>query len=116
MVVEALATAVWLAQLLPSLRLYDASVVVAIAARAVVGALCFVSGRALRERRTTAARPAALVLLSSATLRAAELGALITPSNLSPTWRIPVLVSYAGYACAAAWILWRSSSSVRAPR
>jgi hypothetical protein len=104
-VFEALATAVWLAQLLPALPMHSGATLIIIALRALIGALLFLAGRWVRARRPSGARLAAIVLGASAVLRTFEIGAGMSPSDLTPTWRGPIVGAYWVYVCLVAWYL-----------
>jgi hypothetical protein len=108
MVGEGVVTAVWLAGLLPSLSMQDAPTLAAILGRAAIAAALIAAGRGLDPSRPATGRVAAIALVASAGFRTAEIAAALTPSDLSPTFRTPVIVGYWLYAAAASWYVTRS--------
>ena len=107
LIAEGVWTLVWFTQLMSSLGWRDRSSVVAILARVAVGAMQLTTGWGLANRRPSAASFARWVLLLSAVLLTIELGAHVTPSDLDPTWRWPVVVGYWLYVLAAQYFLAR---------
>jgi len=108
LVAEGVSTAVWLAQLLPTLGWRDRSSVALMAARAVVGAMQLTSGWWVSTRRPPGAVLARWALVLSAVLTTFEFGARLTPTDLDPTYRWPLVWAYWVYALGAGWYLARA--------
>lgn len=108
LVAEGLLTALWVAGRLPTLVIYSPLTILIIGVRAIVGALQFASGWMLIRRVPPAAIFAKAALIASATLLTIELGAEITPTNLFPSYRWPVIGVYWVYVGVASWVLRRS--------
>ena len=107
LVLEGIATPIWIARLLPSLAAYDALVLVVIVARLVTAAGLFMGGWLLTNQRPAAAPIARAALLVSAVLTTMEIGFRMAPSNLDPTFRWPVVALYWVYALGVSWYLRR---------
>jgi uncharacterized membrane protein YfcA len=110
LIAEGLWTALWLAGLLPVISTHSPAVVAVITARAIVGVGQIMSGRWLLARRSGAPRLAQVVVVASAVLLGVELGARMSPSNLDPTFRWPVIALYGIYAAILVWLLQRRRS------
>lgn len=104
---EGVWTLVWLTQLLSSLGWRDKSSVALILARGVVGAVQLSTGWGLASRRPSALALARWVLLVSAVLFTVETGWQVTPTDLDPTFRWPLVGMYWVYALGAVWVLGR---------
>lgn len=105
LVAEGVTTLFWLVQFVPSLGWRDRASVATILARGLVGAMQLTSGWWLATRRQSAPALARLSLLLSAGLLTLEIGARLSPTNLDPTFRWPVVLAYWIYALGAAWLL-----------
>ena len=102
---EGIWTLVWLTQLLSSLGWRDTLSVALILIRGATGAAELTIGTALSSRRPSAISLVRWVLPISAVLLTIELGANMTPTNLDPTYRWPVVIAYWLYASAAVWLV-----------
>jgi hypothetical protein len=98
----------WLVQLLPSLGWRDRSSVALMLARGAVGAMQLSTGSGLASGRRSAASLARWALVLSAGLLTIELGWRMTPTNLDPTYRWPVVAAYWIYVGVAIWLLRRA--------
>lgn len=107
LVIDALLSGVWLASQLPLFAAQDALVIVLLIARGFTAAALFIGGWLLLERRPAAFAIARGALLVSAALITAEIGFRLTPSNLDPTFRWPVVALYWVYAVVLRWYLGR---------
>lgn len=105
LIAEGVSTLFWLVTLLSSLWWRDRSSVVVIIARGVIGALQLVSGWGLASRSVSAPALARWALGLSAALLALEIGFHLSPSNLDPTYRWPLVWAYAVYALVAIIVL-----------
>jgi hypothetical protein len=105
LIAEGVTTLAWLVQLMPSLGWRDRSSVAIVLARGVVGAMQLTSGWWLATGRQSAPAMARAALLVSAALITVELGARMSPTNLDPTFRWPIVGAYWIYAIAAVWWL-----------
>lgn len=105
LIAEGIWTLVWLTQLLSSLGWRDRSSVALILARGVVGAVELTIGWSLSSRRSAALSLARWVLPCSAVLLTIELGASMTPTDLDPSYRWPVVIAYWLYASAVVWFV-----------
>src|SRR6476646_6093150 len=94
LIAEGVWTLMWLTQLLSSLGWRDKSSVALILARGVVGAMQLTTGWALASRRPSALALARWVLLVSAGLLTIEIGWRLTPTDLDPTYRWPLVLAY----------------------
>lgn len=112
LIAEGVSTLFWLVMLLPSLGWRDRSSVAVIVARALIGALQLVSGWGLGARNASAPALARWALLLSAALLVLEIGGRMSPSNLDPTYRWPLVGAYGVYAFVAAVVL-RPESKVQ---
>lgn len=101
LMVDGLATALWFTTLLSSLGTREPISVAAILARLGVGALCVIAGWLVTQRRPPGDALAPIAAAATALLVTAGTVWRLIPTNLDPTWRLPV----AGlYWCAAAVI------------
>jgi hypothetical protein len=101
LIAEGVWTLMWLTQLLSSLGWRDKSSVALILARGVVGAMQLTTGWGLAGKRPSALALARWVLLVSAVLFTVEIGWRLTPTDLDPTYRWPLVVAYWVYALVA---------------
>ena len=109
LIAEGVWTLVWFTQLLSSLGWRDKSSVVFILARGLVGAVQLSTGWGLASRRPSSAALARWVLLVSAVLLTIEIGWRLTPTDLDPTWRWPLVLAYWVYALGAVYALIRAT-------
>jgi len=105
LIAEGVSTLFWIVMLVPSLGWRDRSSVAVIIARGVIGALQLVGGWGLAIRSASAPVLARWALGLSAALLVLEVGLRMSPSNLDPTFRWPLVSAYAVYALAAIVIL-----------
>ena len=105
--VEGTLTVLWLTSLLSTLSVYDARTLVVIGARGFVGTLQLTSAWMLLGGRLPARTFAVAAFALSAILIVAELGARLSPSNLDPTFRWPIVALYSVYATTMIWLLTR---------
>lgn len=116
LVVEGVATGVWLARILPSIQGYDRPALILVAARVVIGGMQLMSGFFLTSRGPATATLARFALLASAMLTTFEIGARLAPSNLDPTFRWPLVIAYWIYALGASiYIGLRTSAAAAMP-
>ena len=109
---EGVWTLVWLTQLLSSLGWRDKSSVAVILARGIVGAMQLMTGWGLASRRPPALPLARWVLLVSAVLLTVETGWQLTPTDIDPTFRWPLVLAYWVYAGVAMLFLRRALLSL----
>jgi hypothetical protein len=100
LLLEGFWTALWIAGLLPSLAGHSSRVVTVITLRATVGVAQIMAARFLLAGRAGGRAIAQVALIGSAALLTIELGARMSPSNLDPSWRWPVVAAYWIYAAA----------------
>jgi hypothetical protein len=113
LIAEGVWTLMWLTQLLSSLGWRDKSSVALILARGVVGAMQLTTGWGLAGKRPSALPLARWVLLVSAVLFTVEIGWRLTPTDLDPTYRWPLVVAYWVYALVAFLFLRRALLSLQ---
>ena len=104
---EGTLTVAWLTSLLSTVSIYDVRTQLIIAARGLVGTLQLTSAWMLLGERLPARTFATWAFALSAILLAVEVGARLSPSNLDPTFRWPVVVLYSVYATTMIWLLTR---------
>lgn len=101
LMVDGLATALWFTTLLSSLGTRDPLSITLILARVVAAAICVIAGWLVTQRRPPGDTLAIVGAAMTALLVTAGTLWRLIPTNLDPTWRLPV----AGlYWCAAAVI------------
>jgi len=105
LIAEGVSTLFWLVMLLPSLGWRDRASVAVIVLRGLIGALQLVSGWGLASRTASAPALARFALGISAALLVIEIGFRVSPSNLDPTYRWPLVLAYAVYALVAIFVL-----------
>jgi hypothetical protein len=105
LVAESALTALWITGLLPTLAVYDGLTLTLMALRVLVALLEFAAGAMLLRRQEPARLFARVALLASAPLLTAELGFRLTPSNLFPDYRWPVVGAYWAYVVCALVVL-----------
>lgn len=113
LIAEGVWTLVWLTQLLSSLGWRDKSSVALILARGVVGAMQLTTGWGLASRRPAALALARWVLLVSAVLFTFEMGWQLTPTDIDPTFRWPLVLAYWVYAVVAMLFVRRALLSLQ---
>ena len=106
-------TLVWLTQLLSSLGWRDRLSVALILTRGVVGAMQLTTGWGLASRRPSALALARWVLAASAVLLTIETYSRLTPTDLDPTYRWPLVVAYWVYALVAILFVRRALLSLQ---
>ena len=98
LIAEGLLEALWLANVVPVIAAHGPLTVVLLIARGLVAAALLMSGWQILGSRLPAAAIARGALIASAVLITLEIGMRLSPSNLDPTFRWPVVVAYWGYA------------------
>ncbi len=109
LVAEGVTTLFWLVRLAPSLGWRDPASTTLILFRGLVGAMQLTSGWWLSTRRPSAGPLARLALFLSAALMTLEIGERMSPTNLDPTYRWPLVIAYWVYALGAGWFLSRAA-------
>lgn len=109
--VEGTLTVAWLTSLLSTIGIYDATTQLVIGARGVVGTLQLTSAWLLMAGRLPARVFATWAFALSAILIVLELGARLSPSNLDPAFRWPVVAIYGVYALTMIWLLTRGRAT-----
>lgn len=94
LMVDGLATALWFTTLLGSLGTRDPLSVAAILARVGVGAFCVIAGWLVTQRRPPGDALAVGAAAATALLVTAGTIWRLLPTNLDPTWRLPVAGVY----------------------
>jgi len=115
LVAESALTALWMTGLLPTLAVYDDVTLALIALRVIVALVGFAAGVMLLRGQAPGPLFARVALLVSAPLQTVEIGFRLTPSNLFPDYRWPVVAAYWVYACVALWIVRGRVSADRKP-
>ena len=110
---EGVWTLVWLTQLLSSLGWRDKASVAVILTRGVVGAMQLTTGWGLASRRPSALALARWVLVASAVLLTIEIGSRLTPTDIDPTYRWPLVAVYWAYALVAILFVRRALLSLQ---
>jgi hypothetical protein len=105
LIAESALTALWTTGLLPTLAVYDGVTLAFIAMRVIVALVEFAAGLMLLRRQAPARLFARVALLVSAPLLTADIGFHLTPSNLFPDYRWPVVAAYWVYVCVALWLV-----------
>ena len=98
LVVEIVLAISWLAGLLPMLPAYGWMTLAMIGLRVGATALQMAAVSSLTQHTTAAPRLAAAAFLVSALLLTLELGARLTPTNVFPSHRWPIVSAYWVYA------------------
>lgn len=102
LMVDGLVVALWFTTLLDSLGTRDPLSVAAIVVRLLLGALCVIAGWLVTQRRPPGDALAPAVTMATALVVTAGTVWRLIPTNLDPSWRLPV----AGLYWCAAVIFW----------
>lgn len=105
LVIDGVATELWVSGLLPTLAVYDGLALGVVALRAVTGVLAGTSGWLLAVGRPPGALLARWTLPSSALLTTLGVGWRLAPSNLDPALRWYYVIAYWTYAGVGTWML-----------
>ena len=108
LIFEGLYSAVRIAELVPTLMVYDGVTLTLLAVRAVVSGVECAAGWWLRAGRPVGRPLARWALLASALLLTVEIGARLAPSDLDPAFRWPFVAAYWAYALVAVAWLWKT--------
>jgi hypothetical protein len=111
---EACWTALWIARLLPTLAAREWPTLAVLALRSGVGLLQSAAGFGMVQRLAWASRVARLSFLVSAVVLTLELGARVTPTNVFPSHRWPLVAAYWIYAALAVLMSTRRDHGSRA--
>src|SRR3954452_23992609 len=104
LIVEGLSTGLWIARILQMLSALGWLVILLAVLRGLTGGVQLMGGMSLFTVRPSV-RLSQISLVASAALTTLEIGVRLTPNNLDPTWRWPLVVLYWAYALgASAWI------------
>jgi hypothetical protein len=104
---EGVLTVGWIATLLPTVRVYDAPVLAMVALRGVIGASQLAGGWLLLSDRPPGAAISRAAVAASSALFVAEIGLRLSPSNVDPGLRWPIVLAYSAYAALMIWLLTR---------
>src|SRR5262245_5191114 len=102
LIVEGLSTGVWIARAVPVLDSFGLAALLLAVLRIFIGAMQLVGGVFLIGGRPSAFTLSRTALIASAVVTTFEIGARITPTNLVPDWRWPLVIAYWIYAAGAA--------------
>lgn len=102
LIAESLFGALRFAELLSQLRIYDAVAIALILARGLLGALQFVGGWQLANRRPAGPALARAALISGAVLTILDVGLNLAPTGIYYWYRWHVTAAYFVYAIVAA--------------
>jgi hypothetical protein len=105
LMVDGLATALWFTTLLGSLGTRDRLSVAMILSRVFAAALCVIAGWLVTQRRPPGDALAIVAAGMTALLVTAGTVWRLIPTNLDPTWRLPVAGLYCCAAVAIALVL-----------
>ena len=111
LIAESLLTVIWCARLVPELVVYPWTVAVLAGVRALVAALQFAAGMMVLRDHPAGRGFARVAFAASAVLLAVELGGNLTPSNVFPSYRWPLVAGYGVYALCAIWLAGRTGPS-----
>lgn len=114
LMVDGLATALWFTTLLGSLGTRDPLSVAMILARVFAGALCLIAGWLVTQRRPPGDALAIVAAALTALFVTAGIVWRLIPTNLDPTWRLPVAGLYWCAAAVIALVLISSHDRTRA--
>jgi hypothetical protein len=105
LMVDGLATALWFTTLLGSLGTREPLSVAAILARLGVGAVCVIAGWLVTQRRPPGDGLAPMAAVATALVVTAGTVWRLIPTNLDPSFRLPVAGLYWGAAVVIALVL-----------
>lgn len=105
LMVDGLATALWFTTLLSSLGTREPLSVAAILARVGVGALCVIAGWLVTQRRPPGDTLAPIAAAATALVVTAGMVWRLIPTNLDPSFRLPVAGLYWSAAVVIALVL-----------
>ena len=105
---ESLWTAMWLAQRLGTLAIYDRVALTLLAARVIVAIGQVIAGFWLQRAHPSARPLASIAFASSFTLLIFELGLRLGPTSVVPGWEWIYVGGYGVYAAIAILVLRRS--------
>ena len=105
LVLEVVNAMLWSSRIVSAAATYDAVVLLMVLIRVAVSALQAISAWMLVERAPPALTFATYGFLLSAVLIVFELGFRLSPSNVTPGLRTPVIVAYILYAGAAVGVI-----------
>ena len=101
--IEIFRTASWLAARLPMAGAYELSTLAMIGVRCAVTAFQAAAAYSLMRHSPGASRLAATAFVLAAVTLTLELGAYLTPSNVFPAHRWPLIATYWAYALTCSW-------------
>src|SRR5262245_17673538 len=102
LIIEGLSTGLWIAKVVPILDSFGLTAIVLVVLRALIGAMQLMGGVFILGGRRTAVGLSQTALFVSASLTTLEIGARLTPNNLIPSLRWPLVAGYWVYAAGAA--------------
>jgi hypothetical protein len=107
LIAESLFAALYVANLLPQIGIYDALAIALVFTRGALGALQFTGGWMLANRRPQGTVLARWALVAGAVLTVFDVGFNLAPTSIYPWYRWHVTALYAVYALGAIWVLSR---------
>jgi hypothetical protein len=105
LIVEGLSTGLWIARVVPMLGGFGLAALLLAVLRCFVGAMQLVGGIFLIGGRRSAVSLSRTALIASAIVTTFEIGERITPNNLMPGLRWPLVIAYWIYALLASAFL-----------
>jgi drug/metabolite transporter (DMT)-like permease len=116
LMVDGLATALWFSAVVGSLGTRDALSVAAILARVAVGMVSVIAGWLVTQRRPPGDALAPIAAAVTALVVTAGFLWRLIPTNMDPTWRLPMVGVYWGAALVIGLVLTSESRSKRGPK
>lgn len=107
LIAESMFGALYVANLLSQLGVYDAVAIALIIARGALGAAQFIAGWTLANRRPAGRNLARGALVAGAVLTILGVGFNLAPTSVYYWYRWHVTAAYCAYATGAAWYLGR---------
>jgi len=105
LIVEGLSTGLWVARVVTAEGAFGPTATVLMVLRGLVGAVQLTGGVFLLAGRRASMRLSQFALIASALLTTLEIGLRLTPNNLVPSLRWPLVAAYWIYAVGAAGYL-----------
>jgi hypothetical protein len=105
LIAESLFAALYVANILPQLAIYDPLAIALVITRGALGALQFTAGWQLANRRPQGAALARWALVAAAVLTIFDVGLNLAPTSIYPWYRWHVTTAYGAYALAAVWLI-----------